>query len=192
MRHLWENRQWHGSNVNDYQNSLIATWLNNDFINMIEANIRSHVRQVRVPFRPGSGTSLTVNSGAQGLQTRAFLLSAHEVGSGNQSNLPVDGATLELFSGIENTNTQPRRVATLNGSATWWWLRSPNTNSSTNTWNVNTNGNMSWNNTTNSNGIRPALMEQPDRVSRKAESRVPSSKESISCLFSARGFKTNT
>lgn len=49
--------------------------------------------------------------------------------------------------------------------ATNWWLRSPNTNDTTNAWNVNTNGNNSNNNCSNSNGIRPALVEKPDRVS---------------------------
>lgn len=44
--------------------------------------------------------------------------------------------------------------------ATNWWLRSPNTNSSTNAWNVNTDGNYNNNNCSNSNGVRPALMER--------------------------------
>lgn len=47
-------------------------------------------------------------------------------------------------------------------SATNWWLRSPNCNSnngSTNALNVNSNGNWNNNNCSNSNGIRPALME---------------------------------
>ena len=47
-------------------------------------------------------------------------------------------------------------------TATNWWLRSPNCNSnngSTNAFNVNTNGDYNNNNCSNSNGIRPALME---------------------------------
>lgn len=48
--------------------------------------------------------------------------------------------------------------------ATNWWLRSPNTNDSTNAWNVNSNGNANNNNCSNSYGVRPALMEKLVRV----------------------------
>ena len=43
----------------------------------------------------------------------------------------------------------------------------PNTNDSTNAWNVNSNGNANNNNCTNTYGVRPALMDQPDRVGQK-------------------------
>ena len=40
-------------------------------------------------------------------------------------------------------------------SATNWWLRSPNTNNTTNVWNVNTDGSNNNNSYSNSNGVRP-------------------------------------
>lgn len=43
-------------------------------------------------------------------------------------------------------------------SAYNWWLRSPNLNNSNNAWNVNNDGNYNNNNCTNTNGVRPALM----------------------------------
>lgn len=46
-------------------------------------------------------------------------------------------------------------------------LRSPNTNNTTNAWNLNTNGNLNNNNCSNTNGSRPALMVRPDRVGPK-------------------------
>ncbi|MFV8822146.1 DUF6273 domain-containing protein [Faecalibacterium sp. 9] len=48
-------------------------------------------------------------------------------------------------------------------SATNWWLRSPNcNNNSNNALYVNSNGDWNNNNCSNSNGIRPALMEKRD------------------------------
>ena len=58
-------------------------------------------------------------------------------------------------------------------SATNWWLRSPNTNNSNNALNVNTNGNWNNNNCSNSNGVRPALMES-ETSSVLAKSSAPS------------------
>lgn len=43
--------------------------------------------------------------------------------------------------------------------ATYWWLRSPNTNNTNNVWNVNSNGNYNNWNANNSLGVRPALTE---------------------------------
>ena len=43
--------------------------------------------------------------------------------------------------------------------ATYWWLRSPNTNNTNNVGNVNSNGNYNNWNANNSLGVRPALME---------------------------------
>ena len=42
--------------------------------------------------------------------------------------------------------------------ATYWWLRSPNTNNTNNVWNVNSNGNYNNWNANNSLGVRPALI----------------------------------
>ncbi|MFR4606997.1 MAG: DUF6273 domain-containing protein [Faecalibacterium sp.] len=47
-------------------------------------------------------------------------------------------------------------------SAANWWLRSPNCNNSNNALYVNSNGDWNNNNCSNSNGIRPALMEKRD------------------------------
>lgn len=49
-----------------------------------------------------------------------------------------------------------------------WWLRSPNLNNSDNAWNVNSNGNTSNNNCSNTGYyLRPALMDKPDQVGEK-------------------------
>ena len=120
---IYSNRQWHTSNVNDYANSAIDSWLNNEssgFLSLLDADIRAAVKTVKIPYRPGSGTSYTVSSGANGLSCKAFLLSMKEVDLA-PSYSPTEGAALEYFSGGGNS----KRVANLNGAPARWWSRSP-------------------------------------------------------------------
>ena len=160
MKDLYESRQWHSSNVNDYANSTIHKWLNNEFLNLIDANIRAQIRQAKIPYRPGSGTSMSVNSGANGLSAKIFLLSNIEVGGQTDwSYMPHDGARLAYFEYGTGTSANNKRLAYLNGSAAYWWLRSPRTSNSLGAWLVISNGYSG--NTygcSDSYGIRPALI----------------------------------
>ena len=160
MKDLYESRQWHSSNVNDYANSTIHKWLNNEFLNLIDANIRAQIRQAKIPYRPGSGTSMSVNSGANGLSAKIFLLSNIEVGGQTDwSYMPHDGARLAYFEYGTGTSANNKRLAYLNGSAAYWWLRSPNTGGSNGAWYVYSNGGSNYTNgCSNSYGIRPALI----------------------------------
>lgn len=158
MEDIYETRQWHSSNVNDYANSTIHSYLNSTFLNLIDANIRAQIKQAKIPYRPGSGTSQSVNSGANGLSAKIFLLSDREVGY-TQSNVNQyivnDGAKLSYF---QDGNGTTEKIAKLNGSATHWWLRSPSTYGSTNAWSVYSNGSANSNYCTNTCGVRPALI----------------------------------
>jgi len=158
MEDIYETRQWHSSNVNDYANSTIHSYLNSTFLNLIDANIRAQIKQAKIPYRPGSGTSQSVNSGANGLSAKIFLLSDREVGY-TQSNVNQyivnDGAKLSYF---QDGNGTTEKIAKLNGSATFWWLRSPDTYDSTNAWGVYSNGNAYSSSCTNTYGVRPALI----------------------------------
>ncbi len=158
MEDIYETRQWHSSNVNDYANSTIHSYLNSTFLNLIDANIRAQIKQAKIPYRPGSGTSQSVNSGANGLSAKIFLLSDREVGY-TQSNVNQyivnDGAKLSYF---QDGNGTTEKIAKLNGSATYWWLRSPHTYDSTYAWLVFSNGDAYYNFCTNTYGVRPALI----------------------------------
>ena len=93
MKDIYETRQWHSSNVNDYANSTIHSYLNSTFLNLFDANIRAQIKQVKIPYRPGSGTSTSINSGANGLSCKIFLLSNIEMGGDpSWSYFPQDGA----------------------------------------------------------------------------------------------------
>lgn len=160
MKDIYETRKWHSSNVNDYANSTIHPYLNGTFLNLFETNIRNAIKQVKIPYRPGSGTSSTVNSGANGLSAKIFLLSGYEMGWTSSDNyyLPADGAKVSYFDAGTGTTANNKRIGYLGGTATFWWLRSPVTLGSTNAWSVLTSGSCSSDDCSNSNGVRPALV----------------------------------
>jgi hypothetical protein len=158
MKDIYENRQWHSSDTNDYANSTIHSYLNSTFLAMLDSNIQKAIKQVKLPYRKGSGTSATVTSGSNGLPAKIFLLSATEM-SFSFSYMPSgEGAELAYFKGCADNSSDSKRVAYLNGSAASWWLRSPYCGYFRNALYVNSNGD--WNNDgcSVSYGIRPALI----------------------------------
>ena len=158
MQDIYENRAWHSSNTNDYANSTIHSYLNSTFLNLFESNIKNAIKQVKLPYRKGSGTSTTVTSGSNGLSAKIFLLSATETSFGFSYMPSGEGAELAYFKGCADNSSDSKRVAKLNGSATYWWLRSPSCNNFYDALYVNSNGDWYNNNCSRSYGIRPALI----------------------------------
>lgn len=128
MKDLHSKKIWQDTN-NDYANSYIHAWLNGDFYSLFDSSTQDNIKQVKIPYRAGSGYSTTVTSGTNGLSTKVFLLGGYEVGwtQSTDSGFPIDGACLSYFSGTAEAD--PKRIAYLNGTATHWWLRSPYCNS---------------------------------------------------------------
>ena len=158
MKDIYENRQWHSSNTNDYANSTIHSYLNSTFLNLFESNIKNAIKQVKLPYRKGSGTSTTVTSGSNGLSAKIFLLSATET-SFSFSYMPSgEGAELAYFKGCADNSSDSKRVAYLNGSTAVWWLRSPGCDDFYSALCVNSNGDWYYDLCSGSSGIRPALI----------------------------------
>lgn len=159
MKDIYENRAWHSSNTNDYANSTIHSYLNSTFLNLFESNIKNAIKQVKIPYRKGHGTSTTVTSGSNGLSAKIFLLSTTET-SFSYSYMPRgEGAELAYFKGCTDNGSDSKRVAYLNGSATSWWLRSPGCNVTSNrALVVGSAGTSGDTNCSSSRGIRPALI----------------------------------
>ena len=153
-------RQWNSSNVNKYESSAINTWLNGDFFNSLGSAEQAAIKQVKIPYRKNGGSGGTDQSGANGLLCKIFLLSGYEVGWTTSDNqyFPQDGAKLSYFESGTGTSAQNKRIANLNGSAAYWWLRSPATIDTIYGWLVLPSGGFSYSRPSNSDGIRPALI----------------------------------
>lgn len=158
MKDIYENRQWHSSNTNDYANSTIHSYLNSTFLNLFESNIKNAIKQVKLPYRKGSGTSTTVTSGSNGLSAKIFLLSATETSFSFSSMPSGEGAELAYFKGCADNSSDSKRVAYLNGSAAYWWLRSPYCGRFSGALYVLSNGDWNGYGCSDSYGIRPALI----------------------------------
>ena len=153
-------RQWNSSNVNDYANSTINTWLNGDFFNSFGSVEQAAIKQVKIPYRAGYGSDGSDQSGANGLLCKIFLLGGYEVGFTTSDNpyFPADGAKLSYFEAGTDSSALNKRIAYLNGLETIWWLRSPRTDGTRRAWCVQTIGILGGGDTSDSAGIRPALV----------------------------------
>ena len=158
MKDCYESRAWHSSNVNTLESSTIHSYLNSTFLNLFDSNIKDAIKQVKIPYRKNGGSSGSNQSGANGLSCKIFLLSGYEVGwtSSDNQYFPQDGAKLDYFTASSGGNS--KRIAYLNGSATFWWLRSPGTLNTGVVWLVRTDGDYGLSSASYSSGIRPALV----------------------------------
>lgn len=163
MKDVYETRQWNSSDVNDYANSTIHSYLNSTFLAMFDSNIQNAIKQVKIPYVNGTGGS-AVASGANGLSAKIFLLSGYEVGwtTSDNEGFPVDGAKLDYFAAGWDGNS--KRIAYLGGSAIYWWLRSPNNNFINYVWYVTIPGHNSTLDPSINCGIRPAFILPSDTL----------------------------
>ena len=160
MKDIYENRVWQSGDINKYESSDIHSYLNGTFLNLFESDIKNAIKQVKIPYRQNGGQGGTDQSGSNGLPCKIFLLSGYEVGftSSNISYSPVDGTKLAYFEPGTDWSARSKRIAYLNGSTAYWWLRSPFTSSSSNVECVDTDGYPASRLTSNSHGVRPALV----------------------------------
>lgn len=162
MKDSYNHMKWNANEENNYASSDINSWLNGTFYNLIDADIRAVIKQVKIPYHGSSYYGSTLHTGANGLNTKVFLLSGIEVGWTNRTNeyFPNDGAKLSYFLAGTGTNENKKRVAYRNGSAQDWYLRSPRiiNTSSNNVWKVADDGSYDYDNCVNSNDIRPAFI----------------------------------
>ena len=154
-----ENRQWHSSDVNNYKNSTIHSYLNSTFLNLFDLSTRSIIKQIKIPYVNGTANS-AVSSGANGLSCKVFLLSSYEVGFtiNESSHLPNDGERLAYFEPGKGSSAKQKRIAKLNGSAALWCLRSPNTYDTRGVFYVGSDGGCYHGYASSSCGVRPALV----------------------------------
>ena len=162
MKDNYNHKAWNATENKDYKSSDINSYLNGTFYNLIDADIRAVIKQVKIPYHGNSYYGDALHTGANGLNTKVFLLSGIEVGWTNRTDeyFPNDGAKLSYFLAGTGTNANKKRVAYRNGSAQDWYLRSPRiiNTSSNNVWKVADDGSYDYDNCVNSCDIRPAFI----------------------------------
>ena len=139
----YDNRQWHGSNVNAYASSAIDSWLNSTYKNLFAADIRTAMGTTKFYYTPGNGNT-TVTT----LSRSIFLLSMTELGQ-SHSYANVEGSTLPIAATL--------KIAYLNGSANTQWTRSPSTDRTYNSWRLYSDGDISDSSCSGTGGSRPAF-----------------------------------
>lgn len=152
-------RQWAYSNDNVYTRSAINTWLNGTFFNTLGSAEQAAVKQVKIPYCTGGGDT-TINSGANGLSVKAFLLGVYEVGwtTSDYSLFNVDGAKLEYFISGTGTAADNKRTAKLNGRDQQWMTRTPVGDGNGAEFVVTSSGSYDTGLSKTSDGVRPALV----------------------------------
>ena len=139
----YDTRQWHTSNVNAYATSVIDTWLNSTYKNLLDADIRGVIGTTKIKYTPGNGNT-TVGT----LERAIFLLSVTELGK-TASYANTEGTALSIASSLQ--------IAYLNGSAVVQWTRSPYTYYANYAYYLYTNGSVNSNSCSSTYGSRPAF-----------------------------------
>ena len=162
MEDIYEQRSWDSANTNKLESSTIHSYLNGDFQNLFDSNIKDAIKQVKIPYRKNGGSGGTTQQGANGLSVKIFLLSGYEVGFTTSDSLyfPVDGAKLDYFTASSGGNV--KRIANFNGSPYVWWLRSPYDGNALSVWYVGSFGSRKRISSYQSYGVRSAIILPSD------------------------------
>lgn len=109
------NISWGSSN--DFATSNVHSYLNNDFINLLDTGVSSKIKTVNIPYAAGDNTPLTTSA-------KIFIPSTTEVNisNANYTYAISAGEILEYFLLADNS----KRIAyDASGSAKQWWTRCP-------------------------------------------------------------------
>ena len=153
MKDCYIKMAWDSNGVNIYESSEVHGYLNSTFLGLFDSGIKARIKTAKIPYQKGGGSGGTLQQGANGLSTQIFLLSSKEVG-GSKTNHSGEGVALSYFAGCTNSE----RIAYLSGRATSWHLRSMPTSSTNQSCFVMNTGTVSGAGTTNSSGVRPAII----------------------------------
>lgn len=109
----YDERAWHSSNVNAWASCTLRSWLNGDYLNLLDEDIRGVIGTTKYYYTPGNNTtSVTTRSDA------VFLLSHTELGK-TAAYANAEGTALPIANTLQ--------FAYLNGSRVVQWTRSPST-----------------------------------------------------------------
>lgn len=139
----YDTRAWHSSNVNAWASCTLRSWLNGDYLNLLDEDIRGVIGTTKYYYTPGNGTtSVTTRSDA------VFQLSVTELGK-TATYAKAEGTALPIASTLQ--------IAYRNGSTVIQWTRSPYTDDTYHAYYLSTNGGVDYSNCTHTSGSRPAF-----------------------------------
>ena len=107
----YDDRAWDSGYANIYASSDLDSWFNSTYKNILDADIRSLIGTTKIRYTPGNR-----NNKVGILERAVFALSATELGQ-LAGWFNVEGSALPIASTL--------KIATMNGSATPQWTRSP-------------------------------------------------------------------
>ncbi len=167
MKDCYTQRQW--SNVpygiTYTPDAYIFYYLQSTFFNLLDADIRSIVKEVKIPF---TADPEYANVGEDGWNRKVFLLSVNEVIDADIGNQNQDGVPLKYF---ENARGTTKTLAYYNGNPVNWVTRTLDTAVDTDeVFFITSSANGGWGgyftgSQNNTYGIRPAMiLPSPLRV----------------------------
>lgn len=110
---VYDQRQWHSSNVNAWASCTMRSWLNSTYKSLLDSSIQEAMGTTTYRYTPGNGNNtVTTRSDA------VFLLSLTELGQ-SDTYANVEGSALPIASTLQ--------IAYQNGSATSQWTRTQST-----------------------------------------------------------------
>lgn len=140
---VYDQRQWHSSNVNAWASCTMRSWLNSTYKGLLDADIQEAMGTTTYRYTPGNGNNtVTTRSDA------VFLLSLTELGQ-SDTYANAEGSALPIASALQ--------IAYQGGSATTQWTRSPRTNGTRAAWRLYSDGNVNYVDCYYSYGSRPAF-----------------------------------
>lgn len=136
QKYAYEPRDWNYVHYDySFRVSGIYTWLNEDYLNMIDSGIATLIKTVKIPDQYYNGSTWQYTTGANGLETKAFLPSFSELGMTsvrdryNSWNITQQiGSKLNYFSNKGAVTTvydtfADCKVFDVNGNAVEWFVR---------------------------------------------------------------------
>lgn len=148
-RMVWNNSPWYAG----YNMSSIDKYLNATFVERFSTyTINNLFMSPQIP--------IYARGHIQDYGAQVFLLSTYELDLTINVFNPAEGAAMQYFNGAEAN----KRIAYFDGAPAIWWSRSMHKKDNDLSWYVSTTGGLRYQSSTNSAGIRPAIILKKDTI----------------------------
>lgn len=134
----------------EYENSPIDMFLCTDFLNLFDVETREKMIESDIVVTSKEAL-YAVGKQTHTIKRKAFLLSFSETNCGEHGMAANEGTSLSYFS------SEKKRIVLKGENAYSWWLRTPYTGYESVTWGINSTGARVEVNSSDKNGIRPAI-----------------------------------